>query len=153
MALKHSYSAISVAQEFFEHIFKFMPTSIVCDRDPTFTSNFWKELFRLQGTSFNFSFAYHPQTDGQTEVVNRTLEMYLRCFTGDKPLEWVRWLPSVEYMYNTSWHSSIEKTPFELVYGHSPPNLTSYISRMARVEAVGKTLEDRDEVLNVFALS
>jgi hypothetical protein len=149
MALKHPYSAISVAQEFFGHIFKLhgMPTSIVCDRDPTFTSNFWKELFRLQGTSFNFSSAYHPQTDGQTVVVNRTLEMYLRCFTGDKPLEWVRWLPWVEYTYNTSWHSSTEKTPFELVYGRAPPNLTSYITGTARVEAVGKTLEERDEVL------
>jgi hypothetical protein len=86
MALKHPYSTISIAQEFFEHIFKLhgMPTSIVYDHDPTFTSNFGKELFRLQGTSFNFSSAYHPQTDGQTEVVNRTLEMYLTCFTGDK---------------------------------------------------------------------
>jgi hypothetical protein len=66
MALKHPYLAITVAQEFFGHIFKLhgMPTSIVCDRDPTFTSTFWKELFRLQGTKFNFSSAYHPQTDG-----------------------------------------------------------------------------------------
>jgi hypothetical protein len=77
MALKHPYMAIMVAHKFFEHIFKLhgMPTSIVCDQDPTFTSNFWKALFRLQGTRFNFSSTYHPQTDGQTEVVNRTLEM------------------------------------------------------------------------------
>jgi hypothetical protein len=119
MALKHPYLAITVAQEFFGHIFKLhgMPTSIVCDRDPTFTSTFWKELFRLQGTKFNFSSTYHPQTDGQTEVVNRTLEMYLRCFTGDKPKDWVKWLPWVEFTYNTSWHSSTGRTPFEVVYG------------------------------------
>jgi len=90
---------------------------------------------------------YHPQTDGQTEVVNRTLEMYLRCFICDKPTEWVQWLPWVEYTYNTSWHSSTKKTPFELVYGRPPPNLVSYISGIARVEAVGKTLKERDEIL------
>jgi hypothetical protein len=70
IALKHPYSAIMVAQEFFENVFKLhgLPTSIVCDRDPTFTSNLWRELFRLQGTMFNFSSAYHPQMDGQTEI-------------------------------------------------------------------------------------
>jgi len=147
--LKHPYSAIMVAEEFFENIFKLhgLPTSIVCDRDPTFTSNFWRELFRLQGTRFNFSSAYHPQTDGQTEVVNRTLEMYLRCFTGDRPKEWVKWLSWVEYIYNTSYHSSTGMSPFELVYGRPAPSLLSYIPGTARVEAVGQQLEARDVLL------
>jgi hypothetical protein len=151
-AVKHS--ALTVAQKFFEQIFKlhWIPTFIVCDCDPTFTSNFWRELFCLQGTRFNFSYAYHPQTDGQTEVVNRTLEMHLRCFTGDKPKEWVQWLLRVEYTYNTSWHSSTEKTPFELVYGCPPPNLVSYIAGTAWVEAVGKTLEECDEILRSVRL-
>jgi hypothetical protein len=87
IAISHPYTAVSIAQVFFENIFKLhgMPKSIVCDRDPTFTSNFWTELFKLQETSFNFSSAYHAQTDGKTEVVNRTLEMYLRCFAGNQP--------------------------------------------------------------------
>jgi hypothetical protein len=70
--ISHPYTAVSVAQVFFEQIFRLhgMPQSIVCDQDVTFTSVFWKELFRLQGTNFNFSSSYHPQTDGQTEVVN-----------------------------------------------------------------------------------
>ena len=78
--LAHSYMAGTVAQLLFEKIFHLhgMPQSIVYDRDPTFTSQFWTELFRLQGIRFNFSSANHPQTDGQTEVVNRKLEMYLR---------------------------------------------------------------------------
>ena len=104
-----------------------MPESIVCDRDPTFTSGFWTNLFRLQGTNFNFSSAYHPQTDGKIEIVNRTIEMYLRCLTGDRPKDWVTWLPWVEYCYNTSYHTSIKTSPFEVVYGRSPPSLLSYL--------------------------
>jgi hypothetical protein len=147
--LKHPYSATGVAQVFFDNIFKLhgIPTSIVCDRDPAFTSKFWQELFRLQGTRFNLSSSYHPQTDGQTEVVNRTLEMYLHCFTGDKPKDWVKWLSWAEYTYNTSYHSSTGKTPFEVVYGRLPPTLLSYIPRTAKVEAVEHALLQRDQLL------
>jgi hypothetical protein len=74
------------------------------------------------------------------------LEMYLRCFTGDKPKDWVKWLPWVEYTYNTSWHSSTEKTPFELVYGRLAPNLLSYVPGTARVESVEQMLRERDVV-------
>jgi hypothetical protein len=146
----HPYSAIIVAQEFFGNIFKLhgMPTSIVCDRDPTFTSNFWKELFCLQGTKFNFSSAYHPQTDDQIEIVNRTLEMYLRCFTGYKPKDWVKWLPWVEFTYNTSWHSSTGRTPFEIVYGRPSPTLLSYIP----VESVEQELLEQDTLLRQVQL-
>ena len=104
IAISHPYTAFGVARIFFDSIFRLhgVPRSIVCDRDPTFTSAFWRELFSLQGTTFNFSSSYHPQTDGQTEVVNQTLEMYLRCFTSSRPNEWVKWLPWSEYCYNTN---------------------------------------------------
>uniref|UniRef100_A0A2N9GM02 Integrase catalytic domain-containing protein n=1 Tax=Fagus sylvatica TaxID=28930 RepID=A0A2N9GM02_FAGSY len=147
--ISHPYTAVSVAQVFFEQIFRLhgMPQSIVCDRDVTFTSVFWKELFRLQGTNFNFSSSYHPQTDGQTEVVNRTLEMYLRCFTSSRPKEWARWIPWAQFCYNSSVHSSTKKTPFEVVYGRKPPTLLSYVAGTAKTEAVDKELLTRDEIL------
>lgn len=83
VALAHPYTAPIVAHLFFDHIVKLreIPESIVFDRDATFTSTFWKELFRRAGTHLCFTSAYHPQSDGQTEVVNRVVEMYLRCFS------------------------------------------------------------------------
>ena len=97
-----------------------MPRTIVSDRDPIFLSQFWEEFFQLQGSSLCRSSAYHPQTDGQTEVVNRSLEGYLRCFAGHQPSTWTNWLPWAEWWYNTTFHSAIQLTPFEAVYGRPP---------------------------------
>ena len=69
-----------------------MPRSILSDRDPLFMSNFWQEIFKLQKTVLKMSFSYHPETDGQTEVVNRCLETYLRCFATEQPRSWSKWL-------------------------------------------------------------
>ncbi|KAH9680855.1 hypothetical protein KPL71_026714 [Citrus sinensis] len=100
-----------------------------------------------KGTHFNFSSSYHPQTDGQTEAVNRTIEMYLRCFTSAKPNEWVHWISWAEFCYNTSPHTSTRKTPFEVLYGGAAPNLLTYVPGTARVEAVDQTLQARDRVM------
>jgi hypothetical protein len=104
ISLSHPYTAAMVAQLFIFHVFKLhgMPQSIISDRDPTFTSAFWGELIRFQGTTLKMSTSYHPQTDGQTEIVNKCLENCLRCFTQDSPKHWTNWLPWAEYWYNTS---------------------------------------------------
>ena len=75
------------------------PKIIVSERDPIFTGNFWKKLFSCLGTQLAHSSSYHPQSDGKTEIVNKCLEGYLRCFVSDKQTQWVKWLLGP---YNTS---------------------------------------------------
>ena len=97
------------------------PTFIVFDRDPVFTTKFWAELFKLQGVQLAMSSAYHPQSDRQTEVVNKSLEHYLRSFSSDRPTEWDEWLYLAEYQFNTNYHTATKMTPYEALYGFSPP--------------------------------
>ncbi|WVZ77022.1 hypothetical protein U9M48_024925 [Paspalum notatum var. saurae] len=147
--LAHPYTAESVAQAFFTDIVRLhgVPRSIVSDRDPVFTSAFWRELMRLMGTKLHMSSAFHPQSDGQTEAANRVIVMYLRCFTGDRPRHWLRWLPWAEYTYNTAYQSSLRDTPFRVVYGRAPPSIRSYEPGETRVEAVAQEMEARDAFL------
>ena len=90
IGLPKHYTAIDLARRFAVEIFRLhgFPKSIISNRDPIFMSSFWRELFKLQGTHLKFSSAYHPETDGQSEVVNRSLEVYLRCFASDNPRIW-----------------------------------------------------------------
>jgi hypothetical protein len=134
-ALQHPFTASTVAQLFLDQVFKLhgMLHSIASDRDPTFTSNFWQELFKLHGTQLHLSIAYHPQTDGQTEVVNKCLETYMSCFSSEKQHQWVQWLPLAEWWYNTSYHTTTHMTPFEAVYGQKPPSVLSYLSGTSKV--------------------
>jgi hypothetical protein len=97
-SLQHPFTASIVSQCFMDQVFKIhgMPHSIVYDRKPTFTGKFWKEPFKLQGTQLHLSTTYHPQTDGQTKVINKCLETYLRCFALERKNQWAQWLPLVE---------------------------------------------------------
>lgn len=82
LALSHPYTAVSVAKLFLNQVYKLhgMPTAIISDRDRIFTSKFWSELFHLADVKLRMSSSYHPQSDGQTERLNQTMETYLRCF-------------------------------------------------------------------------
>ena len=117
-----------------------MPQSIVSDHDPTFTSNFWQELFKILGIELHLSTTYHPQTDGQTEVVNKCLETYLRYFSSEKKNQWAQWLPLAEWWYNTSYHTTTCMTPFEVVYGQKLASVLSYLPGASNFQAVDLTL-------------
>ena len=93
------------------------PASIVSDRDPKFVSRFWRCLQEELGTKLNFSTAYHPQTDGQTERVNQILEDMLRICVLEFGGEWDKYIPLVEFAYNNSFQSSIGMAPYEALYG------------------------------------
>ena len=99
------------------------PKTIVSDRDRVFISAFWQQLFKAQVTTLAMSSAYHPQSDGQTEVLKKTLEMYLRCFMFDHPKAWFEMLPWAQFWYNTSFHHNIGMSPFKAVYGRDPPSV------------------------------
>ncbi|CAM8963108.1 unnamed protein product [Rhodiola kirilowii] len=147
--LKYPFTAHSIAAIFVKEIISLhgVPESILSDHDPLFVSILWKELFKLLGTTLKMSSAYHPQTNGQTEVINRCLEAYLRCFIADQPKSWAHWVPWAELWYNTNFHVSTGFTPFEVVYARKPPVLVHFLEGETKVEAVAQELRDRDEAL------
>ncbi|GKC79196.1 reverse transcriptase [Tanacetum coccineum] len=123
MALSHPYTASSMAQAFLDLVYKLdgLPNSIVSDRD-----------------------------NGQTEVVNKCLKCYLRCMTGERPKEWVQWLPLAEFWYNTNRHSSTKVSPYEVVYGQTPHLHTPYVAGESAVESVDRSLQARENAIEML---
>jgi transposase InsO family protein len=121
---KTSATAPDTARLFFDHIFRLhgLPTSIVSDRDAKFTSKFWKTLFQTLGTKLAMSTAFHPQTDGQTERTNRTLEDMLRAFTSYRQDDWDLHLTAAEFACNNAPNASTGMSPFKINAGRDPLN-------------------------------
>jgi hypothetical protein len=94
-----------------------VPVTIVSDRDRRFISQFWKKLHMAMGTNLNFSTAFHPQTDGQSERTIQILEDMLRACAIDFRGSWEEHLPLVEFAYNNSYQASIQMAPYEALYG------------------------------------
>uniref|UniRef100_A0A2N9F6N0 Reverse transcriptase n=1 Tax=Fagus sylvatica TaxID=28930 RepID=A0A2N9F6N0_FAGSY len=130
VACKKVHDASSIAGLYFKDIYKLhgLPSSIVSDRDSKFLAHFWRTLWKKLGTNLNYSTSFHPQTDGQTEVVNRSLGSLLRCLIKENPREWEAILPLAEFAFNASINRTTQSSPFEVVYGLQPAGVADLIS-------------------------
>jgi len=115
-------TAFDIAHLFYREVFRLhgVPEKLLSDRDARFTSEFWKTLHELLGTKLAMSTAHHPRTDGQTEILNKTLETMIRAYI-NKPMDnWESLLPALEFAYNSRVHTATGFTPFLLDTGSQP---------------------------------
>lgn len=145
---KKSLTAEGCARLFFYGVFKYhgFPGNIVSDRDKLFTSKFWETFHGLVGTQLSRSSAFHPQTDGQTERLNRTLEDMLRHYVSPLHEDWDRWLPCAEFAINNSVLQATGTTPFFLNYGQHPRtplhlNITRQLQKFGTLSRVPRAVD------------
>jgi len=117
--VKTQHRGDQLAQLYIDHILRLhgVPSRIVTDRGSQFTSRFWKSLHEALKTHLDYSTAYHPQTDGQTERVNQILEDMLRACVLTYGKDWEKSLSFAEFSYNNSYQASLKMSPFEALYG------------------------------------
>ena len=117
-----THDASSIANLYFKEIVRLhgIPRSMVSDRDTKFYSHFWLTLWRKMGTHLKFSTTCHPQTDGQTEVTNRTLGTLLRVLVKKNIKAWDELLPHAEFAFNRAPSKATHLSPFQVVYGYNP---------------------------------
>lgn len=139
---EQGFDAPALARLFQHHIFRLhgVPADIVSDRGATFNSKFWRAFTSGLGTKCNFSTAFHPQTDGQTERVNQIVEQYLRICCNEAQDNWADLLDTAEFQYNKQKHESTGMSPFELVTGQHPNHPA--VSLPSPNPAAGSRLED-----------
>jgi hypothetical protein len=132
-------SAVKAAQNLLDSVVKLhgVPLQIISDRDTKFTSAFWDELLRLMGSARAMSTAFHPQTDGQTERMNRVLENMLRHYVNAEQDNWDQALPLAEFAINNSWSETVQATPFFLNYGQNPNTPASVLTGSTVPQAEG----------------
>jgi len=119
---KNKKTTADLAVVFAKEVWKYhgLPGDIVSDRDSRFTSEAWKEFLQLLGIRPRMSTAFHPQTNGQAERLNQTIETYLRAFTSKEHDDWARLLPMAEFAYNNSTTMGNGMSPFYANYGFHP---------------------------------
>ena len=152
MGIRKTNFAKQIAEVFCKNIYKLhgFPKVIVSDRDAKFTSNFWKEFCKQIGITLNMSSAYHPQIDGQTKVLNKCLEAYIRSFIIGKQNKWLQWLPLAEWWYNSNYHMSAKMTHFQALYGYEPPRWKEIAQGDAKILAIKRQLEENQRVMQVL---
>jgi hypothetical protein len=129
ISTKVEATALEVAELLFKRIVKHfgLPIRIIGDRDPRWTSSVWKALAELFGTRLALSTSKHPQTDGQTEVMNQHLETMLRAYVSKDQKDWANWLDVLQFAYNNATHSSHKSTPAQLLMGYKPRSPLDYL--------------------------
>ena len=152
---KESDDASTIATRLFDKVFSVygLPLEIVSDRDPKYTSRFWRSLFRILGTKVKLSTAYHPQTDGQSERTNQTVEVMLRCLCVDYGQDWVEKLSRVQFALNSNVNVSTQFSPAYLMFGYQPRGVldvfataSSSASREANASATEMLQQMREDL-------
>eukprot|EP00253_Pinus_taeda_P012175 PITA_12175 len=147
--VQSTYRAPQIAHVFMQNVFRLhgLPKVIISDRDVKFTSAFWRTLFADLGTQLNFSTAYHPQTDGQTERVNQVVEDMLWAFVMQQPTLWEEYLHLVEFAYNKGYHTSTQMSPFEVMYGRKCRTPTNWGGPEDKLNLGPEMLKEMEEMV------
>ena len=145
--VKSTCKAIDITKVFMKEIFRLhgMSKEIMSDRDTKFTSNFWKSLMAGLETKLLFSTAYHPQTDGQIEILNQIIEEMLRMHVMHQPKKWEDYLPLVEFTYNNDYQESLRMSPFEVLYGTPCNTSISWSNPINRISFGSNMLKEVEQ--------
>ena len=117
-----------------------LPESIITDRDPRWTTDFWLGIAKALQTKMSLSSSHHPQHDGQTEVVNKLLTMMLCAFVAGQKDKWAIWLHLLEFVYNSAVHSSIGTTPFHRMLCFHPRTPLDFLGTKRNNNVTSRTL-------------
>ncbi|KAF8670350.1 hypothetical protein RHS04_08628 [Rhizoctonia solani] len=136
--------APELADLFLQHVWKKygMLEKTISDQGRVFNNKFLKALYQCLGIDPHFSSAYHPQSNGQTEQVNPSIEHFLRAYSGINQRDWIKWLPMVEFAYNNAVHSATGKSPFKALHGWEPTLTPSNVpTDMPEANTLAQTME------------
>jgi hypothetical protein len=150
--MAHPFTVLQVAQLCFNQAYRLhgLPQAIISDRDRVFMSSLWQELFKLSDTRLIMSSSYHPQMNRQIERLNQCLETYLCCDVHASPSKWFHWLSLVEFWYNTTYHTALGRSPFQVLYGHPPHHFSISDLNACSVPDLEQWLYNRQEFTSML---